>query len=42
VLSSLAVFIGVGLIWPAKKPAAERLLDLINEPDASSSVSQAT
>jgi SSS family solute:Na+ symporter len=36
VLSSLAVFIGVGFIWPAKKPAAERLLRLINNENASS------
>jgi solute:Na+ symporter, SSS family len=33
VLCSLAVFIGVGLIWPAKKPAADRLLKLINDED---------
>jgi SSS family solute:Na+ symporter len=42
VLSSLAVFIGVGLIWPAKKPAADNLLKLINGQDASSGVHQAT
>jgi SSS family solute:Na+ symporter len=35
VLSSLAVFIGVGFIWPAKKPAADRLLKLINDEDVS-------
>jgi SSS family solute:Na+ symporter len=34
VLSSLAVFIGVGLIWPAKKPVADSLLRLINHEDA--------
>jgi SSS family solute:Na+ symporter len=33
VLCSLAVFIGVGLTWPANKPAADRLLKLINEED---------
>jgi len=42
VLSSLAVFIGVGLIWPAKDPAANHLLDLINRQDASSTVQQTT
>ena len=31
VLSSLAVFLGIGLIWPAHKPAADRLLRLIND-----------
>jgi SSS family solute:Na+ symporter len=31
VLSSLTVFIGVGLIWPSKKPAAESLLKLVND-----------
>jgi SSS family solute:Na+ symporter len=41
VLSSLGVFIGVGLIWPAKKPAADRLLQLINDQDASSEIYQA-
>ncbi|RZU39711.1 sodium:solute symporter family protein [Edaphobacter modestus] len=35
VLSSLVVFIGVGLIWPMKEPAADRLLKLINDEDAS-------
>jgi len=30
VLSSLAVFVGVGLIWPARKPEADRLLRLID------------
>ena len=33
VLCSLTVFIGVGLIWPANKPAADRLLKLINDED---------
>jgi SSS family solute:Na+ symporter len=42
VLSSLAVFIGVGLVWPAKKTAADRLLKLINDQDVSSDVHQAT
>jgi SSS family solute:Na+ symporter len=37
VLSSLAVYIGAGLIWPAKKPAADRLLKLINDEDISTS-----
>jgi SSS family solute:Na+ symporter len=41
VLGSLAVFIGVGLIWPGKKPAADNLLKLINDQDASSEVYQA-
>jgi SSS family solute:Na+ symporter len=42
VLSSLAVFIGVGLIWPAKKPVAENLLRLINHENvpATASTSQ--
>jgi SSS family solute:Na+ symporter len=40
VLSSLAVFIGVGLIWPANKPSADHLLKLINERDASSKIYQ--
>jgi SSS family solute:Na+ symporter len=35
VLSSLAVFIGVGLIWPMKEPAADRLLKLINDENPS-------
>jgi SSS family solute:Na+ symporter len=35
VLSSLAVFIGVGLVWPAKRPAADRLLELINNENVS-------
>lgn len=46
VLSSLAVYIGVGLIWPAKKPAADHLLHLINagnaDVDASNGVRQTT
>jgi len=41
VLSSLAVFIGVGLIWPTKKPEADRLLKLINGQDASNEIYQA-
>ena len=41
VLSSLAVFIGVGLIWPARKPEADRLLKLIDGRDASSEIYQA-
>ncbi len=42
VLSSLIVFVGVGLLWPAKNPSADRLLDLINDPDASSHIHQTT
>jgi len=42
VLSSLTVFIGVGLIWPAKKPAADRLLKLINGQDAPFGIHQTT
>jgi SSS family solute:Na+ symporter len=42
VLSSLATFVVVGLIWPANKPAADRMLDLINNPDASNTVHQTT
>jgi SSS family solute:Na+ symporter len=34
ILTSLAVFIGVGFIWPAKNSAADRLLKLINDEDA--------
>ena len=41
VLSSLAVFVGVGLIWPARKPEADRLLKLIDGRDASSEIYQA-
>ena len=33
VLTSLAVFIGVGFVWPAKKPAADRLLEVIHSED---------
>jgi len=36
VLSSLAVFVGVGFVWPTKKPAADRLLKLLNGEDVSS------
>jgi SSS family solute:Na+ symporter len=36
VLSSLAVFVGVGFAWPTKKPAADRLLKLVNGEDVSS------
>lgn len=39
VLSSLAVFVGVGLFWPARKPAADSLLQLINNQDLPSTVS---
>ncbi len=39
VLSSLAVFIGVGFIWPAKEPVAERLLKVINDKEASTTAS---
>ena len=35
VLSSLAVFLGVGLLWPARKADADRLLKLINDEDIS-------
>jgi SSS family solute:Na+ symporter len=34
VLSSLAVFVGVGVFWPAKKHDADRLLKLINAGEA--------
>jgi SSS family solute:Na+ symporter len=39
VLSSLSVFLGVGFIWPAKKPAADRLLKLVNDEDVSTTAS---
>lgn len=42
VLSSLATFTVVGLIWPAKNPAAGHMLDLINNPDTSNTIHQTT
>jgi len=42
VLSSLSTFVVVGLIWPAKKPAADHMLDLINNPDNANTIHQTT
>jgi len=42
VLSSLVVFVGAGLTWPAKNPEADRLLKLINEKDVQINIPQTT
>lgn len=38
VLSSLVVYVGVGVLWPTRRPQAEEMLKLVNDEDGARSV----